>query len=118
MILVATDTREGRLTRRIAHLYANDPEFAAARPSEAVSAAIGQPGVRLPQLLRTVMEGYADRPALGQRAFRFVNDPESGRTSLELLPRFETITYREVWDHVREFAAALADDPVRPGDRV
>jgi fatty acid CoA ligase FadD9 len=118
VILVATDAREGRLTRRIAHLYANDPEFAAARPSEAVSAAIGQPGVRLPQLLRTVMEGYADRPALGQRAFRFVNDPETGRTSLELLPRFETITYREVWDHVREFAAALADDPVRPGDRV
>jgi hypothetical protein len=45
VILVATDTREGRLTRRIAHLYANDPEFAAARPSGAVSAAIGQPGV-------------------------------------------------------------------------
>ncbi|MCU1700145.1 MAG: thioester reductase-like protein [Mycobacterium sp.] len=118
VILVATDTREGRLTRRIAHLNDNDPEFAAGRPSEAVSAAIGQPGLRLPQLLRTLMEGYADRPALGQRAFRFVNDPETGRTSLELLPRFETITYREVWDRVCKFAAALADDPVRPGDRV
>jgi fatty acid CoA ligase FadD9 len=118
VILVGTDTREERLARRIADLYATDQQFAAARPSEAISAAIGQPGVRLPQLLRTLMEGYADRPALGQRALQFVNDPETGRTSVELLPRFETITYREVWDHVREFEATLADDPVRPGDRV
>ena len=27
------------------------------------------------------MEGYADRPALGQRAVEFVTDPETGRTS-------------------------------------
>jgi fatty acid CoA ligase FadD9 len=118
VIFVGTDTREERLTRRIADLYGTDQQFAAARPSEAISAAIGQPGLRLPQLLRTVMEGYADRPALGQRAFRFVNDPQTGRTSLELLPRFETITYREVWDRVGAIATSLAGDPVRPGDRV
>jgi fatty acid CoA ligase FadD9 len=118
VIFVFSGTREERLARRIADLHATDQQFADARPSEAITAAIEQPGLRLPQLLRTVMVGYADRPALGQRAFRFVNDPETGRTSVELLPRFETITYREVWDHVREFAAALADDPVRPGDRV
>jgi fatty acid CoA ligase FadD9 len=118
VIFVGTDTREERLARRIADLYATDQQFAAARPSEAISAAIGQPGLRLPQLLRTVMEGYADRPALGQRAFRFLNDPETGRTSRELLPRFDTITYREVWDRVGAIAASVAGDPVRPGDRV
>src|ERR1700682_5303552 len=113
VIFVATDTREERLARRIADLYATDQQFAAARPSEAVSAAIGQPGLRLPQLLRTVMEGYADRPALGQRAFRFVTDPETGRGSLELLPRFETISYRELGDRAAAAAASLAGDPVR-----
>ncbi|MDT5409448.1 MAG: fatty acid CoA ligase FadD9, partial [Mycobacterium sp.] len=118
VILVGTDTREERLARRIADLYAVDQQFADARPSEAIAAAIDQPGLRLPQLLRTVMEGYADRPALGQRALRFLNDPETGRTSLELLPRFETISYREVWDRVGAIATALAGDPVRPGDRV
>ena len=46
MILVGTDTREERLARRIADLHATDQQFAAARPSEAVSAAIDQPGVR------------------------------------------------------------------------
>ena len=83
---MSTDTREERLARRIADLYANDRQFADAGPSEAITAATDQPGLRLPQGVRTVMEGYADRPALGQRAVQFVNDPQDGRTSVELLP--------------------------------
>jgi fatty acid CoA ligase FadD9 len=118
---MSTDTREERLERRIAGLYANDRQFADAGPSEAISAAIGQPGLRLPQIVRMVMEGYADRPALGQRAVQFVNDPQTGRTSVDLLPRFETTSYRELWDRVGAVATALAGGPsplVRPGDRV
>ncbi len=118
---MSTDMRGERLARRIADLYATDQQFADARPSEEVAAAIDQPDLRLPQIVRTVMEGYADRPALGQRAVRFVEDPETGRTSLELLPRFETVSYRELWDRVGAVASALTGDPahsVRPGDRV
>ena len=37
-----TDTAQERLTPRIPELYATDAEFAAARPDEADSAAIGQ----------------------------------------------------------------------------
>ena len=115
---MSTDTREERLERRIADLYANDQQFADARPREAISAAIEAPGLRLPQIVQTVMEGYADRPALGQRAVQFVMDPRTGRTTVELLPRFETITYRELWKRVDAVASALANDSVRPGDRV
>jgi fatty acid CoA ligase FadD9 len=118
---MSTDTREERLERRIADLYADDRQFADARPSEAISAAIDQPGLRLPQIVRTVMEGYADRPALAQRAIQFVNDPQTGRTSVDLLPRFETTSYRELWERVGAVATALAGGPspsVRPGDRV
>jgi len=118
---MSTDLREERLARRIADLYATDQQFADARPSEEVAAAIDQPDLRLPQIVRTVMEGYADRPVLGRRAVRFVEDPETGRTSLELLPRFETVSYRELWDRVGAVASALTGDPahsVRPGDRV
>ena len=71
---MSVDTREERLARRVADLYATDQQFADARPSEAITAAIDQTGLRLPQIVRTVMEGYAGRPALGQRAVRFVND--------------------------------------------
>ncbi|GAF49359.1 carboxylic acid reductase [Rhodococcus wratislaviensis] len=118
---MSTDIREERLARRIADLYANDRQFVAARPSEALTAAIEQPGLRLPQLVRTVMEGYADRPALGQRAVQFIKDPATGRTFPELLPRFDTITYHELWDRVGAVASALAggrSPSVRPGDRV
>ena len=88
------DTREARLERRIADLYSDDAQFAAARPDEAVSAAANDPGLRLPDVIRTVMDGYADRPALGQRAVEFVTDA-SGRTVAELQPRFDTLTYGE-----------------------
>ena len=43
-------TREARLERRVAHLYARDQQFAAARPDSAVGAAADEPGLRLPDL--------------------------------------------------------------------
>ncbi len=102
-----TTTHDERLARRVEELTANDPQFAAARPDPAVAAALEQPGLRLPQIIRTVLDGYADRPALGQRAVEFVKDPATGRTSPELLPRFETITYRELGDRVGALAPRL-----------
>jgi fatty acid CoA ligase FadD9 len=118
---MSTESREERLVRRIIDLYINDQQFADARPSAAITAAIAEPERRLKQLVRTVMEGYAERPALGQRAVRCLCDPETGRTSLELLPWFETVTYRELWCRICAFANALVDDSehsVRRGDRV
>jgi fatty acid CoA ligase FadD9 len=99
---MSTDTRADAQQRRIQNLYESDPQFAAARPDEAVSAAIERPGLRLPQLVHTVMDGYANRPALGQRAVQLVKDPDTGRTTAEVLPRFETITYREMWQRRRD----------------
>ncbi len=115
---MSSDTRDQRLERRVADLNAHDPQFAAARPDEAISAAIEQPGLRLAQIVRTVFDGYADRPALGARAVEFTTEPDTGRTTATLLPRFETVTYGEVSERVTAITNALADDPVRPGDRV
>ena len=115
---MSTNAREERLARRITDLYATDQQFADARPSEAVAHAIEAPELSLPQIVQTVVDGYADRPALGQRAVQFVTDPSTGRTSAELLPRFDTVTYRELSDRVGAVAAALTQNPVRPGDRV
>jgi fatty acid CoA ligase FadD9 len=113
-----TTTQEERLARRVDDLTANDPQFAAARPDPAVAAALAQPGLRLPQIIQTALQGYAARPALGQRVVEFVKDPETGRTSLELFPRYETITYRELGDRVGALARALTHDCVHVGDRV
>jgi len=115
---MSTTTHDEALERRIENLDANDPQFAAARPSPAVAEALDQTGLRLPQVIQTVLQGYADRPALGQRVVEFVKDPKTGRTVLELLPRFETITYRELGDRAGAFARALTNDSVQAGDRV
>lgn len=106
---MSTDMRDRRVARRIAELYATNQQFADTRPSEAFTAPIEQPGLRLPQIVRTVMEGYADRPPLGQRAVQFVTDPKTGRTSLELLRRREMVTYRELWDHAAAIRSALTN---------
>jgi fatty acid CoA ligase FadD9 len=115
---MSTTTREERLERRIEDLTANDPQFAAARPDPAVAAALEEPGLRLPQIVATVLEGYADRPALGQRAVEFVKDPKTGRTVLEVLSHFDTMTYRELDERVSALGRALTNDSVRAGDRV
>ena len=116
---MSINTREERLARRIEDLIAADEQFAAAKPDPTIAKAIHQPGLRLPELIQILMEGYADRPALGQRAVEFITDPSTGRTSLELLPRFETITFGELGDRAGALAGALiAEQAVTPGDRV
>jgi hypothetical protein len=48
---MSTDIAQERLSRDIQELYASDPQVAAARPDEAVSATIKRPGLRLSQLV-------------------------------------------------------------------
>ncbi|GAY13794.1 carboxylic acid reductase [Mycobacterium sp. shizuoka-1] len=115
---MSTDTRESRFDQRVAALYSTDPQFAAAAPDPAVTAAAGRPGLRLPEVIATIFDGYADRPALGQRAVRFVEDPQTRRTTAELEDRFDTITYRQLADRVQSVAAAWSGQVVRAGDRV
>lgn len=112
------ETQVEELKRRIADLSASDAQLAAALPSAAVAKAANEPGLGLPQVIQTVLAGYADRPALGQRAVEFVAGPVTGRTSVRLRPEFETISYRELSDRVGALAAAWLAETVQPGDRV
>jgi fatty acid CoA ligase FadD9 len=106
--------RKERIARRIAGLYVTDSQFRAAESDAAVIEAARRPGLRLAQILQTMVDGYEDRPALGERAREFVVDPATGRTSARLLPRFTTVTYRDVWERVRAIATAWRNDPVHP----
>ena len=111
----------GGLEERIAQLCTDDEQIRAAIPKPEVVDAARRPGLRLPQVLETYVEGYADRPALGWRTRTLTTDPTTGRTASQLLPRFETITYRDLWANVRAAATAWRHDPdypVAPGDFV
>src|ERR1700742_3083008 len=57
-----------RLAQRRERLYAADEQFRDTRPDDAVAEAARRPGLRIAELMATVMEGYAGRPALGERA--------------------------------------------------
>jgi fatty acid CoA ligase FadD9 len=109
-----TETPEKLRAQRLERLRAEDSQFRDSFPLEAVAAAKRQPGLRLAQVVHIVMEGYADRPALGQRARELVTDPASGRRTLRLLPRFDTITYRELWMRSRAIAGAWHHDDQHP----
>jgi fatty acid CoA ligase FadD9 len=118
---MSTEIQEDRQEQRAAALAANDPEFAAARPDQAVSAAIEAAAPHLPQVVKAVLEGYTARPALAQRAYELVNDPQTGRTSAKLLPWFDQVTYGELAERVEQLSRALtsdADGVVTAGDRV
>jgi fatty acid CoA ligase FadD9 len=114
---MSLDTQDRRETRA-QELAANDPQFAAARPDEAVSAAIESAGLHMSRVVKAVLGGYSDRPALGQRAVELVKDPQTGRTSPELLPWFDTVSYGELDARVDAVSRALAGDGLAAGDRV
>ncbi|SOX54039.1 oxidoreductase [Mycobacterium ahvazicum] len=110
-----------RLARRRERLYAEDAQFSATRPDEHIAAAARAPGLRIGEVMATVLQGYADRPALGQRVREVTTDPATGRSTVNFLPRFETVSYAELWARVQ----AVAGDwhhhgrhPLRTGDFV
>ncbi|WP_328608482.1 carboxylic acid reductase [Amycolatopsis sp. NBC_00345] len=113
MTTASTGTDE-RLEHRAAALYAGDQQVRAADPLDSVSAAIRRPGLSLQRVVATIMEEYADRPVLGERAKELVTDPATGRVTLELVPRFETITYGELWDRVGAVVAEWHHDARNP----
>ncbi|ORC04022.1 oxidoreductase [Mycobacterium persicum] len=115
---MSTTTRDKHLERRIETLIHDDAQFAAAKPDPAIAAALEKPGLSLPEIIWTALQGYADRPALGQRAVEYLTDAQNGRTSVRPLPHFETITYRQLGDRVGALARALTHDSVRADDRV
>lgn len=110
-----------RLALRRERLYAEDAQFRDARPDDLVAEKVRRPGLRIAEAMATVMEGYSDRPALGQRARQVITDAATGRSALSFLPTFDTVSYGELWERVR----ALASDwlhhrkhPVQAGDFV
>ncbi|WP_430334790.1 carboxylic acid reductase [Rhodococcus sp. ACT016] len=112
---MTTETsRDERFVGRVQDLYATDPQFRAAAPSYEVTVAAHKPGLPLTAVVDTYLDGYGDRPALGQRAHSLTRD-RTGHTTTTLLPRFETITYRELHDRVsaltRAWRTAAGLDP-------
>ncbi|WP_067539226.1 carboxylic acid reductase [Nocardia crassostreae] len=108
------------LRRRVGELVERDAQVRPALPDPVITAELWRAEGPLAPTVARVMEGYADRPALGERAVEFVPD-ENGRRRARLLPRFDTITYGELWQRAGAVAAAwhgAAERGARAGDFV
>lgn len=66
---VPTTDLEEQVKRRIEQVVSNDPQLAALLPEDSVTEAVNEPDLPLVEVIRRLLEGYGDRPALGQRAF-------------------------------------------------
>ena len=81
---------------RLQQLLQTEPNFRAVLPSAEVNEEKMRPELGLAQVMALVMEAYAGRPALAQRATELVTDPVSGQRTRRLLPQFESISKQAV----------------------
>src|ERR1700743_1325715 len=108
-VRISEDVRhQERRTRRIAELYAADAQFEKAMPNTDLVDAVQDPNMRLATALSTLVDGYADRPALGQRAHELRADPVTGHTTVRLLPSFNTVSYQSMWASAGAIASVWA----------
>ncbi|SEH54548.1 fatty acid CoA ligase FadD9 [Mycolicibacterium rutilum] len=78
-------------------------------------AAAALPGLRLAEILDTLMRGYSERPLLGFRSR--TDHPTSQITAGGA--HFDTVTRQQFWVHVQAVSAALSiavAEPVAPGE--
>lgn len=102
------------ISGRIRELTDTDPQFRAALPRQEINDAKLRTDLGQAEILAHVMEGYADRPAVGVRATKLDTDPETGRATRRLLDHFDTMTYGELWARARALAGMWYHDETRP----
>jgi fatty acid CoA ligase FadD9 len=110
-----------RYARRILESTKTDLQLQELVPDPEVEAALRQPGLSYDHVIATALDGYAKRPALGERAYEVGLDRETGRHRREYLPRFDTITYYELHNRIKGLANTWRHHEqhrVDPGDFV
>jgi fatty acid CoA ligase FadD9 len=108
--LPGTDPIE-RYAQRALALASSDPQIAAMMPIEEYQLAARKPGVSFSDVISIFLNGYAERPMVGERAYEIALDPDTGRNIRRHLPRFSTRTYGEIRADVEALACALQHHP-------
>jgi fatty acid CoA ligase FadD9 len=110
-----------RVTQRVRDMIATDPELQRLKPKPAVIAQQRDPNLSYPQVLSVTFAGYAERPALGSRAYEIAIDPATGEAVRKYLPAYRTISYGELAQQVESIASLWRRSArylVSPGEMV
>jgi fatty acid CoA ligase FadD9 len=112
---------EARATypQNVLDLAKHDPQLQSLMPVPGLFPAGARPSFQ--EAIEVVTQAYAERPAMGYRAYEIGPDPETGRDSRHLLPHFHTLSYGELNSRIKRLATAWREHPqhrVDPGDFV
>lgn len=102
---------------RVKKLAEAEPALKALTPDSAVAKPLREESVPMDKVAEGLLLGYADRPALGERAYDVVQDQESGKTVRVYKPEYETTTYSELLRRARAIAMAWRRHPELQIDR-
>ncbi|AYF79551.1 NAD-dependent epimerase/dehydratase family protein [Nocardia yunnanensis] len=114
---IADNLAQTEVAKRFERLLA-DEQIRVAVPKPEVGEAARQPGLGLARVAEILMTGYAERPAIGERATEIVVDA-AGRRTRRLLPEYRTVSYGDLWSRAGALAADWHHDdrnPLRAGD--
>jgi fatty acid CoA ligase FadD9 len=93
--------------QRYQETLTSDPDLRRSAPRAQVIQALQSDRLAAIEVLERACEAYADRPALGERAY---TQAATGQAPA-FLPEFRTITYQTVWRRTADLATGLTRDP-------
>lgn len=93
-----------RFAGKVLEMMKTDAQLQALMPKQEIFDALLDPKKSYWQIIDTALTGYAQRPSLGERAYKVAVDPETGRRQREYLPRFDTISYYELQNRIKGLA--------------
>ena len=96
---------------RVKKLAEAEPALKALTPDPAVAKPLREQSVTMDKVAEGLLLGYADRPALGERAYDVVQDQETQKTVRVYKPEYETTTNSELLRRARAIAMAWRRHP-------
>ena len=104
-------SKRRRYGMRLSELSKTDPQLGQLIPNNDIREKALEEGLPLDRVMGVFFDGYADRPAMGERSYEVVKDEETGKTIRKYLPAYTTITYKEFHDRIKAMAMAWRTHP-------
>lgn len=106
---------------RVLELAKNDAQLAQQMPRADLWEGLNDDSMPLANNIDRLLEGYADRPALGEREYTLEDVDGSGKSTRQYGTGFKSVSYAEFRDRVRSIASAWQTQGrfhVNPDERV
>ena len=109
-----------RYALRLVELAKQDPQVGALYPDKSLFEKAKEKDLPLDRTMDLFLEGYSDRPALGERQYDVITDESTGETQRKYQAAYSTITYNQLRDRTRAISMAWRQGQyeVKPQDFV